>query len=265
MAASEIPSGRAGPRTLHPEAESRNRFAENPLDELAALLARGSALIEQVKVVTPEGLEKLEAANRRLANELEATRKEVDTLGKTMAKLERRSTQLTNLYVATFQLYAGRDPEQVYDTIAEITSDILGAEQFVLLIRDGDDRHYRIVLRRGLGAHSGGIFGRDVYVGGDPATDAALERGTRWVSSQPGGVVAVVPLQVDNTMLGLLVVLKLLDHKPRLDSGDGEILDLLGAHAASALLSSTNLSNTSRKLRTMTSLVRLVIGESDAL
>jgi nitrate/nitrite-specific signal transduction histidine kinase len=256
MAAREIPSDRMGPRVLHPEAETKR-----PLEELAALLRQGSALVEHER----DSYRQAQKERDRLLRELENGRAEVDALAEMMARLERRSTQLTNLYVATFQLYAGRDPDQVYDTIAEIASDILGAERFVLLISDGDDRHYRVVLRRGLAPQSGDIFWREVYTGGDPAVDAALEDGTRWVQSSPGGMVAVVPLQVDKTILGVLVILKLLDHKPQLDGADGEILDLLGAHAASALLSSINLSNTARKLKTMTSLVRLVIGETDAL
>ena len=253
----EIPSERLGPRVLDPDEETRR-----PLDELAALVRRSSTLIEQIRHQEGDALRRALEEQERLRAELEAGRSEVDALGEMMARLERRSTQLTSLYVATFQLYAGRDPDQVYETIAEITSDILGAERFALLMRDGDAPRCRIVLRHGFERRPGDLFGRDIYAGGQPAVDAALTRGTRWVQSTRGGLVAVVPLQVDQTILGALVILELLDHKPQLDDADSEILDLLGAHAASALLSSMNLTSTLRKLQTMTSLFRLVIGDT---
>lgn len=246
---------------------------EDPLDGLAAALEHGAALLEAARAKSNmDDLEKAQREHEHLQQQLEGSRAEADALYEMMARLERRSSQLTNLYVATFQLYAGRDPEQVYETIAEITSDILGAERFVLLMSEGEDENdrYRIVLRRGFDHRSDGdttvdLFETDVYTGGDAAVDAALEKGTRWVQSGPEGPVAIVPLQVDKTILGVLVILKLLEHKPRLEGEDAEILDLLGAHAASALLSSMNLSDTSRKLRTMTSLVRLVVGETEEL
>jgi hypothetical protein len=258
MAGWDFPSERVGPRLLESEAETRR-----PVDELATLVKRTSLLVEQIRQEEPESARRSKDEIARLRSELEASRAEVDALADMMARLERRSAQLTGLYVATFQLYAGRDPEQVYETIAEITSDILGAKRFALLMRDGEAPRCRIVLRYGLEARAGGLFACESYSGGQPSVDEALTQGRRWVQSGPGGLVAVVPLKVDQTILGALVILELLDHKPRLDDADSEILDLLGAHAASALLSSMNLSSTLRKLQTMTSLFRLVIGDTD--
>jgi hypothetical protein len=259
MVGRDFPSERIGPRALESEGE-----VKRPVDELATLMKRSSALVEQIRHQQNEAPRRSNE-EEHLRSELETSRSEVAALGDMMARLERRSTQLTSLYVATFQLYAGRDPDQVYETIAEITSDILGADRFVLLMRDGDAPHCRIVLRHGFEPRSGGPFGSDVYSGGQPAVDEALIDGTRWVQTDPEDLVAVVPLKVDQTILGALVIVELLDHKPKLDDADSEILDLLGAHAASALLSSMNLSSTARKLQTMTSLFRLVIGDSEAL
>jgi hypothetical protein len=284
MAGWDFPSERIGPRLLESEEETRR-----PEEELAALVKRSSVLVEQIRQQRHDTTRRVRDEHDRLRAELESSRAEVDALADMMARLERRSAQLTSLYVATFQLYAGRDPDQVYETIAEITSDILGAKRFALLMRDGDAPRCRIVLRHGAhgepweargepraahgeprGTHGepcqalGEMFGGESYGGGQPEVDEALIRGTRWVQPDPNGLVAVVPLKVDQTILGALVILDLLDHKPRLDDADSEILDLLGAHAASALLSSMNLSSTLRKLQTMTSLFRLVIGDTEA-
>jgi hypothetical protein len=259
MVGRDFPSERIGPHLLESELE-----VKRPVDELATLVKRTSTLVEQIRHQQSESLRRAKDEQEHLRSEVESSRAEVAALGDMMARLERRSTQLTSLYVATFQLYAGRDPDQVYETIAEITSDILGAKRFVLLIRDGDAPHCRIVFRHGVEPSAGGFFGPEVYCGGQPAVDEALVRGTRWLQTDPKELVAVVPLKVDQTILGALVILELLDHKPKLYDADSEILDLLGAHAASALLSSMHLSSTARKLQTMTSLFRLVIEDSEA-
>lgn len=249
----------AGPRVLRRHEETQ------PVGELAILLRRSSALVEQIRQENGDSLRRAKEEQERLRTELDASQSEMDSLVEMMTRLERRSTQLTRLYVATFQLYLGRTPDQVYETIAEITTDILGAERYVLLMRDGDGPSYRIVLQHGVDPDSNELFGGDFYPGGHEEVDEALTSGRRWVQTCPGELVAVVPLQVDETILGALVILDLLEHKPRLEDADSEVLDLLGAHAASALLSSMNLSIAARKLQTMTSLFRLVIGDSEEL
>jgi hypothetical protein len=58
--------------------------------------------------------------------------------------------------------------------------------------------------------------------------------------------------------MGALVILKLLDHKPAFVKEDHDLLDLLGAHAASAIFASRVYAKTARKLHTLESLIRLV-------
>ena len=57
-----------------------------------------------------------------------------------------------------------------------------------------------------------------------------------------------------------MVILRLLDHKATLLSEDRDMLDLLAAHAASALFAARVYSKTDRKLRTLQSLVNLIRG-----
>jgi GAF domain-containing protein len=69
-----------------------------------------------------------------------------------------------------------------------------------------------------------------------------------------------VPLRVEEAIVGALVILRLLDHKATPLSEDRDILDLLAAHAASALFAARVYSKTDRKLRTLQSLVHLIRG-----
>jgi GAF domain-containing protein len=71
---------------------------------------------------------------------------------------------------------------------------------------------------------------------------------------------AAVPLRVEDATVGALVILRVLDHKMTPLSEDRDILDLLAAHAASALFAARVYSKTDRKLRTLQSLVNLIRG-----
>ena len=68
---------------------------------------------------------------------------------------------------------------------------------------------------------------------------------------------AVVPLKFQQEVLGVLVLLKLFDHRPPLRADDRELLDLLSAHAASALLAARLFAAKDRRLKTLESLIRL--------
>ena len=58
--------------------------------------------------------------------------------------------------------------------------------------------------------------------------------------------------------VGALVIVKLFTHKTSLDEDDRELLDLLGAHAASALFAARVYARAARKLRTLEGLIKLV-------
>ena len=107
-----------------------------------------------------------------------------------------------------------------------------------------------------------GLYGGEVYAGGDPVVDATLADGVlRLGPTADSKALAAVPLRVQNEVVGALVLLKLLDHKPILRAEDRDLLDLLSAHAASALFAARLFATKDRKLRTLESLVKLARGE----
>ncbi len=194
-----------------------------------------------------------------LEGELSAGERDREELTARLVEAEHQLGRLMNLYVATFQLHATLDPSEVQATIAEIAVDLLGAERFVLLLRSEGTNECEVALSRGLDQDPSGLYGREKYLGGDPLVDAALEDGVlRMGPEEFSDVIAAVPLRVQDAIVGVLVVLKLFDHKTILRAEDRDLLDLLAAHAASALFAARVYSNTDRKLRTLESLVQLV-------
>lgn len=194
-----------------------------------------------------------------LEEEVRAAERDREELTTRLVEAEHQLGRLMNLYVATFQLHATLDPSEVQATIAEIAVDLLGAERFVLLLRAEGSDDCELALSRGLEEDGSGLYSGNSYTGGDPLVDAALDDGVlRMGPDEFSDVIAAVPLRVQDAIVGVLVILKLFDHKTILRAEDRDLLDLLAAHAASALFAARVYSNTDRKLRTLESLVQLV-------
>jgi len=226
------------------------------LDELRAALDRAAALAREIES-RPEAAGELKS---RLAD-VESDREE---LSAKLAEYEHQVQRLMNLYVATYQLHATLDPGEVQATIAEIAINLLGAERFVLLFwrtgadgtRSGD---CEIAFAQGMEEDQSGMYQNGGYLGGDPAVDATLADGVLRIGPFDGSpALACVPLTVQGACVGALVILKLFDHKEMLRPEDRDLLDLIAAHAASALFAARVYSATDRKLKTLESLVALV-------
>jgi GAF domain-containing protein len=211
------------------------------------------------------GLSRVTELERRLSS----AESDVKELASRLVDSEHQGGRLMNLYVATYQLHATLDPAEVQATIAEIAINLLGAEQFVLLLRKDDAPGCDIALLGGTGSarvasasEVNGLYSGEIYGGGDPVVDATLADGVlRLGPTADSKALAAVPLRVQNEVVGALVLLKLLDHKPILRAEDRDLLDLLSAHAASALFAARLFATKDRKLRTLESLVKLARGE----
>ncbi|MEM6455993.1 MAG: GAF domain-containing protein [Acidobacteriota bacterium] len=231
---------------------------ETTFAALQATLDRARALSAQLQ---QQGGARDSARLQGLETQLEAAERDREELTERLVEAEHQQGRLMNLYVATYQLHATLDPSEVQATIAEIAVDLLGAERFVLLLRVDGEEPLEVALSKGLEEDNTSLYDGDQYTSGDPLVDAALEDGIlRLGPDDFSEVIAAVPLRVQDAIVGALVVLKLFDHKAILRAEDRDLLDLLAAHAASALFAARVYSNTDRKLRTLESLVQLVRG-----
>lgn len=207
----------------------------------------------------------LERRVEELERELAASESDRRELAAVVVESERRIGRLTNLYVATYQLHSTLDPDEVRSTIGEIVVNLLGAEQFVVLLRSGEGGGpCSVALAEGLANDPlAELFSDGEYCGGDPTIDATLSDGLLRLQPEPESLsIAAVPLAMQGVVVGAIAILKLLEHKHGFEDDDRELLDLLAAHAASALLSAQSFARADRKLRTLENLVKLVRGES---
>jgi GAF domain-containing protein len=235
--------------------------------ELRATLERASELARVVEInLHDAGAKGDKESSEDRADELErrlaTAESDVKELASRLVDSEHQGGRLMNLYVATYQLHATLDPAEVQATIAEIAINLLGAEQFVLLLRRDEGEGCEIALIEGLVDTSSPHYGGETYLGGDSMVDTTLKDGVlRLGPTGESRALAAVPLRVQNEIVGALVLLKLFDHKPILRAEDRDLLDLLSAHAASALFAARLFATKDRKLRTLESLVKLARGE----
>lgn len=242
----------ASPPANGGEVLSRLRAALEEAQALTGHLGKGLAKQQEAPAKVEERIREME---RRL-NDAEEDRTE---LSRRLVEVEVRSSQLMSLYVATYQLHATLEPQEVHSAIAEVTTNLLGAESFVLLLSHESSEGCRVVLRQEVDDQRWPTFAGHDYVGGDNMVDATLEDGSLRLGHEEGSsTVAAVPLTVEGVTVGALVILSLLAHKGGLVDHDRELLDLLAAHAASALFAAEVYANTQRKLRTLEGLMQLV-------
>jgi nitrate/nitrite-specific signal transduction histidine kinase len=214
-----------------------------------------AAIEEASKSVVKQQAASAEIPERELR--LAMVENEREELSVRLAEVEHQVGRLMTLYVATYQLHATLDPADVQATIAEIAVNMVGAEHFALFLRDEDANALEIRLQEG--KIDAPWSGAATYAGGDPLIDASLLDGVlRFGPADGSPVLVTVPLRVQDITVGALVVTKLFDHKGKLDEDDREVLDLLGAHAASALFASRVYARAARKLRTLEGLIKLV-------
>lgn len=229
------------------------------IDQLRDTLDQASSLIQVLEKNLHQGVG---GDSAELEKRLAAAEADVKELASRLVESEHQAGRLMNLYVATYQLHSTLEPGEVQDTIAEISINLLGAEQFVLLLREGEGSECEIALMEGDPGAWDGRYSGDNYSGGDPMVDATLDDGVlRLGPTSDSKALAAVPLRVQEVIVGALVVLKLFDHKPMLKAEDRDLLELLSAHAASALFAARLFAAKDRKLRTLESLVKLARGE----
>ena len=174
---------------------------------------------------------------------------------------ESQANRLTTLYVATYQLHATLDPDAVAATIADIAINLLGAEVFALLLKEGSHEGFVVAISEGtIALGTEGAGGR--YSGGDPLLDRAIAEGApTFGPAADSSLRAAIPLVSQGNVVGTLVIRKMLDHHTARLEEDRELIDLLAAHAASALLAARAYAVRDRKVRTLEGLIRLSRGQ----
>ncbi|MHB1400349.1 MAG: GAF domain-containing protein [Trichloromonadaceae bacterium] len=213
--------------------------------EVAALRQRILDL-EQEKLEIHERIQQVEAENLDFANRY--------------VEIEAENNQLANLYIASYQLHSTLDFAEVLQVISEIIINLIGAEQFAIMLLDQKTGRLQAVTAEGLELEKlpavvlgQGVLGR-VALGGENHFIDDIES-YRIDLENP---LVAIPLKIKEHVIGVIVIYGLLVQKQRFAEVDYELFTLLAGHAATAIFSSNLYSESERKLSTIQGFIGLL-------
>lgn len=202
-------------------------------------------------------LEALQEAKARL----EQVEKENQEFANMYVEVQEQNEALANLYVASQRLHATFELEEVKQIIAEILAEMVGAEEFGLLVLDKSKKQLRVLAGEGIHER----LPKDALPMGEGVIGDVAATGESFYFEPTNGSevktqlpLATLPMKLNGTTVGVVVIYKLLSHKKAFSAIDYQILELVAAHAASALVSARLHSTMDRKLKTMEGFMQLM-------
>ena len=167
----------------------------------------------------------------------------------------------TNLYVASHRLHATLDADEVLNIIKEILVELVGAEEFGILLLEEKKKQLELVASEGAEER---LPSRSIPMGEGVVGEVTasrqpffFERDTP-LAKEARLPMAAIPLTMNDEPVGVIVIYKLFDQKPGFSPIDHQVLELLAAHAATALASARLHGAVGRKLKTVEGFVQLM-------
>lgn len=202
---------------------------------------------------------------RREKEELEKRFREVEEENKEFAnryvEIEEENNNLANLYISSFQLHSTLDFKEVLQIIMEIIINLIGAEQFAILLVDEKAGALRPMATEGLEEDfippvrpGEGVIGRVAKTG----ESYYVENLEGYTPNSPLDPMVCIPLKIKDKILGVIVIYKLLQQKKTFANVDYELFTLLAGHAATAIFSSQLYGESERKLSTIQGFINLL-------
>jgi len=209
-------------------ASDTREYVQSLLDENQRLSRMVAEL--QVSLTQRQALEAL------LEERIAAVEEESRRFSERYVEVEQQNTNLANLYVASYQLNGTLDRERVLQAVKEIIINLIGCEE--LAIWEVDEEIGALMLAGSFGIESG-RWACVPLKSGVVGTVAAT--GQRWVVGEGDediaeqDLTACIPLRLDDRVIGVIAIFRLLQQKQGLEALDYELFDLLASHAATAL------------------------------
>jgi transcriptional regulator with GAF, ATPase, and Fis domain len=223
---------------LEEEARAHEDHAAEP-DPEAERLRRRIDELEQEKQEILDRIKHIEAENLDFANRY--------------VEIEGENNMLANLYIASYQLHSTLDFREVLQVITEIIINLIGAEEFGILLLDEKSNRLQAVATEGLDKEQiptvelgQGIIGQMAKTGENYFIED-LESYQKDFSHP----IVCIPLKIKEHVIGVIVIYQLLVQKSRFAEVDYELFTLLAGHAATAIFSSKLYSESERKLSTI--------------
>src|SRR5262245_3286145 len=168
-------------------------------------------------------------------------------------EIEEQNNNLANLYVASYQLHSTVDYKEVIRIVQEIVINLIGAEAFHIYIVSEKTGALELEASEGqTGALPSLPIGQGVI--GEAAQSGENYYAEEVAHQEPTPFdkpIAVIPLKIKESVIGVISINKLLVQKTQFTTMDYELFTLLAGHAATAVFSAKLYSTSARKLTTL--------------
>jgi len=232
-------------RMLELESSLASRHASDDAEQSLTLMKRIKEL-EQDKQDILDRIRKVEDENQDFANRY--------------IEIESENNNLANLYIASYQLHSTLDFKEVLQIIMEIVINLIGAEEFALMLLDEKTGVLSAVACEGLDREEvpsvklgSGLIGMTLQSGESYFTDD-IETYQRDILCP----MVCVPLKIKEHGIGVLAIYKLLVQKEKFAQVDYELFTLLAGHAATAIFGARLYSDSERRLSTIQGFIDLL-------
>lgn len=198
--------------------------------------------LEKIASDNREFVQALLDENERLERALATAQAELENRNREYSEryveIEQQNTHLANLYVASYQLNGTLERERVVAAIQEIVINLIGSEELAIWQIDDELDALTLIGSFGIDARAwagvplgSGIVGHVAWTG---ERYVAADGDTRPLGREQH-LTACIPLKLDEKVVGVIGIFRLLQQKQGLEPVDFELFDLLGSHAATAL------------------------------
>jgi transcriptional regulator with GAF, ATPase, and Fis domain len=218
------------------------------------------ASLSQDSVRLLKKIEELEQEKAEILGRVRRVEEENQDFANRYVEIEEENNMLANLYIASYQLHSTLDFKEVTQIILEIVINLIGAEEFGLLLLDEKTNRLEPVACEGLELGQlpsigvgAGIIGSSVKTGENYFIENMDDYERDFLSPM-----VCIPLKIKEHVIGVIVIYKLLTQKEKFTSVDYELFSLLAGHAATAVFSSRLYSESERKLSTIQGFIDLL-------
>lgn len=241
----------------------RLRYREVQLQEEVRELAGETGREKRSDLLMRE-ISRLEEEKQRLLAEYQHVEEMNKNYASRYIEIEDENNNLANLYVCSFQLHSTLDFDEVIQIIMEIIINLIGAEDFGIMLLDEKTGMLRPVAMEGIPieavspvAVGKGIIG-NVVTSGENYYSPSLEGHHDASSKNPENPMVCIPLKIQERVIGVISLYKLLPQKTQFANVDYELFTLLAGHAATAIFSAKLYSEAQQKLHTIKGFMELL-------
>jgi GAF domain-containing protein len=164
-------------------------------------------------------------------------------------EVESEFANLANLFVASNQIHSSLSPRGVTRRIKEVLAQLVGAERYAMYLVNPEGEELIPIASEGVSGSelmpvriAGTRIGDVLKKGSASVADSDPSQGT--IQNPP----AVIPLSVDDRVVGTIAIFSTLAQKNKFDTLDFELFKLLGQHAAQALVAASLFAQAEHKL-----------------